>query len=113
MKKSEKIVQLEFELKSLNYDIRDMNKYQIIKYLTLKYKLLDFGSVFLEKIDAECHLEDGGVYTDKQWDYILENLEANKEYYYLECFFRLCLINFHDENNDILSSLKVLPLENC
>jgi hypothetical protein len=112
MKNCEKLVQLESELKSLNYDIREMNKYQIFQYIILKYKLLDFGRVFLDKNDAECHLEDGGVYTDKQWEYILENLEAINEYYYLECFFRSCLINFHDKNKNILSSLEVLSLEN-
>ena len=112
MKNNEKLVQLEFELKSLNYDIREMNKYQITQYLLLKYKLLNFGGVFLDKNDAECHLEDGGVYTDNQWDYILENLEAINEYYFLECFFRSCLMNFHSKNNNILSNLEVLPLEN-
>jgi hypothetical protein len=112
MKNIEKQVQLESELKSLKFDIRDMNEYQIIHYLRLKYKLLNFGSVFLSQEDAECHLEDGGVYTDKQWEYILENLEAINEYYYLECFFRSCLINFHDKNKNILSSLEVLSLEN-
>lgn len=108
MNRIEKFEKLIDELESINFDVREMDENQIKQYLLLKYKLLDFGLVFLNKNDAEeDHLENGSQYSDNQWDYILENLFAEKEYYYLECFFRSCLINFHKVNFEVFPNIKV------
>ena len=111
MKRKEKLENLIDELEILNFDIRKMRDCQIRQYLQLKFKLLDFGSAFLSKSDVEDdHINDGQLYSNKQWDYILDNLFAEKEYYHLECFFRSCLIKFHKNNIDVLSNIKIIPL---
>lgn len=111
MKKKEKLGNLIDELEILNFDIRKMRDCQIRQYLQLKFKLLDFGSAFLSKSDAEeDHLDNDKQYSNEQWDYILDNLFAEKEYYHLECFFRSCLIKFHENNVEVLSNIKILPL---
>ena len=111
MKRKEKSDNLIDELEILNFDIRKMRDCQIRQYLQLKFKLLNFGSAFLSKSDAEeDHLDNDKRYSDEQWDYILDNLFAEKEYYHLECFFRSCLIKFHVNNIGVLSNIKIMPL---
>ncbi len=111
MKRKEKLENLIDELEILNFDIRKMSDCQIRQYLQLKFKLLDFGLALLSKSDAEeDHLDNYKRYSDEQWDYILDNLFAENEYYHLECFFRSCLIKFHENNVDVLSNIKILPL---
>ena len=111
MKRKEKSDNLIDELEILNFDIRKMRDCQISQYLQLKFKLLNFGSAFLSKSDAEeDHLDNDKRYSDEQWDYILDNLFAEKEYYHLECFFRSCLIKFHVNNIGVFSNIKIMPL---
>lgn len=97
-----------------NFDIRELTEEEIGEYLYLKFKLLDFGTIF-NKETAEEQLEADSndepvTYTEQQWDNILENLFAMEEYDYIWNFLRIGLHKVHSNFPELYEGINVLPL---
>lgn len=103
------------ELDETGYDIRNMTEYHIYKYLTLKFKHLDFGCLFdrenaIYQLEIDYDLDGPTEYTEEQWEHVLENLWAEDEFMYIEDFLRVLLQKLHEDFPDVYNGLSVRPL---